>query len=77
MSFEDTPNLAVYYCPTCEPNRDPLDGILDIRWCHMHTPSWAGTDDDAVQTNAFLSGSNEAGGYENSRWCELLHRGRR
>lgn len=77
MSLQDTPNLATYYCPTCEPNRDTLAEILDVRWCHMHTPSWAGRDDDAVQPVSFLSGSNEAGGDENRRWCELVHRGRR
>lgn len=70
----DTPPVARPYCPVCEPNADPSQEILDIRWCLSHTPSSGGIDDGAVVSEAYLSGSAEAGGDENRRWCQLLHR---
>ena len=62
------------YCPDCEPDADPLRDILDVRWCEHHAPPRAGTADAAVAPTAFISGSAEAGGETNRRWCELLHR---
>lgn len=70
----DTPAVARPYCPECEPEADPCREILDVRWCAAHTPAWSGTDDSAVRAEAFLSGSTEAGGDDNRRWCQLLHR---
>jgi hypothetical protein len=69
----DTPSVARPYCPDCEPDADPCREILDVRWCAAHTPAWNGTDDAAVRAEAFLSGSTEAGGEDNRRWCELVH----
>jgi len=69
----DTPALARPYCPACEPNADPCREILDVRWCAAHTPAWNGADDAAVRAEAFLSGSTEAGGDDNRRWCQLVH----
>jgi hypothetical protein len=69
----DTPAVARPYCPTCEPNADPCREILDVRWCAAHTPAWNGTDDAVVRAEAFLSGSTEAGGDDNRRWCRLVH----
>jgi hypothetical protein len=69
----DTPAVARPYCPDCEPDADPCREILDVRWCAAHTPAWNGAEDAAVRAEAFLSGSTEAGGDDNRRWCELLH----
>jgi hypothetical protein len=74
----DTPSLARMYCPGCEPSADPSFEILDVRWCASHVPPGRGLDDDAVVTaTAWISGSTEAGGEDNRRWCELFHRARR
>ena len=72
----DTPCVARAYCPVCEPDADPSRDILDMRWCESHTPTRDGVDDDVVTTSAYLSGSAEAGGDDNRRWCDILH-GRR
>jgi hypothetical protein len=69
----DTPPVARPYCPDCEPDADPCREILDVRWCAAHTPAWNGADDAAVRADASLSGSTEAGGDDNRRWCHLLH----
>jgi hypothetical protein len=69
----DTPAVARPYCPDCEPDTDPCREILDVRWCAAHTPVWNGAEDGAVRAEAFLSGSTEAGGDDNRRWCELVH----
>jgi tryptophan halogenase len=34
-------------------------------------------DDEAVTTEAYLSGSAEAGGDDNRRWCEFFHAAKR
>jgi hypothetical protein len=34
-------------------------------------------DDDVVVASAWISGSSEAGGEDNRRWCELFHRSAR
>ena len=70
----DTPSLARMYCPGCEPAADPAFEILDVRWCASHAPQGRGMDDDVVVASAWISGSSEAGGEDNRRWCELLHR---
>lgn len=74
----DTPSLARMYCPGCEPAADPAFEILDVRWCASHAPPGRGLDDDLVVASAaWISGSSEAGGEDNRRWCELFHRRRR
>jgi hypothetical protein len=70
----DSPPLARPYCPGCEPGADPLREILDVRWCDEHIPGRDGSDDERVNTAAVLSGTAEAGGEMNRRWCELVHR---
>jgi hypothetical protein len=70
----DTPSVARAYCPVCEPEADPSVEILDVRWCSSHTPASGGVDDESVTVDAYLSGGVEAGGDDNRRWCELLHR---
>lgn len=69
----DTPALARPYCPKCEPDADPTAAILDVRWCDSHTPDRVGLDDEAVTPGIFPSGSAEAGGDDNRRWCEIVH----
>ena len=69
----DSPIVARFYCPGCEPTADPASEILDVRWCESHVPTRDGSADDAVTSAAYLSGSAEAGGDENRRWCELVH----
>jgi hypothetical protein len=54
----------VYYCPACEPERDPMREILAVRWCFLHPePSVAGVDDDVVTTCRDVNtGGSEAHG---------------
>jgi hypothetical protein len=70
----DSPAVARPYCPGCEPGADPVREVLDVRWCDEHVPVREGSDDRQVDSSAFLSGTAEAGGEVNRRWCELLHR---
>jgi hypothetical protein len=70
----DSPVLARLYCPGCEPDADPFAEILDVHWCDAHVPSRDGSDDAAVAAAIVVSGSAEAGGDGNRRWCELFHR---
>src|SRR6266481_3161574 len=69
----DTPCVARAYCPGCEPDADPSLEILDVRWCESHSPTREGADDEVVTASAYLSGSAEAGGDDNRRWCDILH----
>lgn len=70
--LQDTPVIIPPICPTCDPERDAT--TYDVRWCQAHEPQRGGVDDQSVRTEAYLSGNSEAGGYDNARWCELLHR---
>ncbi len=70
----ETPALGRAFCPGCEPGADPTREILDVRWCDTHLPGRDGADDATVRSDAFLSGSAEAGGDANRLWCQLLHR---
>ena len=69
----DTPCMARTYCPGCEPESDPSVEILDTRWCDHHSPPRDGAVDEAVVTSAYLSGSAEAGGEDNARFCAMIH----
>ncbi len=62
-------------CPGCMPDVD-FTRMADLtpEWCHEHRPSAEGSDDRRV-TSAGVSGFAEAGGEDNRRWCDLLHRG--
>jgi hypothetical protein len=72
--IQDSPVLGRSCCPGCEPEADPIREILDIRWCDAHSPLNDGLDDGLVCTAAYVSGSSEAGGDDNRRWCEVFHR---
>jgi hypothetical protein len=73
-TLRDTPSLGRLCCPGCEPEADPTAEILDVRWCESHSPLNAGVDDGRVTASAHLLGSVEAGGDDNRRWCEIVHR---
>jgi hypothetical protein len=69
----DSAPVARAYCPGCEPDADPIGEILDVRWCELHAPARDGAEDTTVNADSFLSGSAEAGGDANRRWCEFIH----
>ena len=76
MCIEETPYIAVRYCPGCEPHRDPSREILDVSWCAEHVPAHQGTEDSIVIAQQYMSGSAEAGADgDNKRMCSLIHRG--
>lgn len=70
----EKPLVARAYCPGCEPHADPLAEILDVHWCDPHTPGRAGLDDVLATARGTAYGSAEAGGDDNRRWCEMIHR---
>lgn len=69
-----TPMLGRLWCPVCEPGADPAREILDVRWCDLHEPRRAGSAD--AQAVGPIPIPVEAGGEDNRRWCDLIHRGR-
>ena len=69
----ETPRIARAYCPACEPDADTLLEILEVQWCNVHMPMREGLDDARVMSDAMLTGSAEAGGDENRRWCDIIH----
>ena len=71
---EDTPVRTTDWCRVCEPDRDPIaEPLLNEQLCANHQPDRAGSADDVVTSSAYLSGSAEAGGDDNRRWCALIH----
>lgn len=70
----EKPSVARPYCPGCEPNADVLREILDVRWCETHVPARDGFDDCLLTEQSTAYGGVEAGGEDNRRWCEAIHR---
>lgn len=70
----DSPVVLPNVCPTCMPNLDPRE--YQTRWCNDHEPTREGRDDERVDTSGYVSSGIEAGGEDNRRWCELIHRKR-
>jgi hypothetical protein len=70
----EKPSVARPYCPGCEPNADVLLEILDVRWCETHAPVRDGFDDCLLTDQSTAYGGVEAGGEDNRRWCEVIHR---
>jgi hypothetical protein len=65
---------VIEWCPMCQP-----DGVPEPwtpKYCGLHYVRFEGDCDAGVNEGAFLSGSAEAGGMENSTFCDLLHRKR-
>lgn len=75
--LSDTPDLSEKWCPRCEPDRDQRVGIVEVRYCEQHTPGRDGCDDASVVAESDLGGGAEAGGKDNQRWCDLVHRSER
>ena len=69
----DSPIVSRNYCPECEPGADPIQEILEVRYCGTHEPSRGGIDDSGIICESYMSGSGEAGGDDNRRWCDILH----
>ena len=70
----DTPFVGRHWCPSCEPDADPIRETLETRYCSTHEQRTGGTDDGAVAFT-FLGGNTEAGGEGNRLLCDWLHRG--
>ena len=71
----ETPNCACSYCPTCDPERDPVREVLTVSWCDAHQPKYEGMDDEKATTGSdVLASAGEAEAETNRRWCELVHR---
>lgn len=71
----DTVSLASTYCPSCDPNRDPLREILTVHWCDEHRPPSDGADDRRTTLGRRgLSAMSDAEADTNRLWCDLLHR---
>lgn len=70
----ETPNLAKDWCPMCEPDRDPLTEILQIRACAIHPVYEWGTADAMVKPaeDHNWSTPGEAGGEHNRKFNDLL-----
>lgn len=63
------------WCPDCDPTGIPEPCTL--KPCALHQPSVEGSADLQArgQDGAYWqSGSADAGGESNARWCEVLHR---
>lgn len=60
------------YCPSCEPEADPLAEMLETQYCGSHFPYTRGLDDTLVSFG--LDPGTEA---EQSRaLCAFIHRSR-
>jgi hypothetical protein len=70
----EKPSPVRAYCPGCEPRADPFLEILDVRWCDDHAPARAGLDDVLATARGTTDAGAEAGGEDNQRWCQLIHR---
>lgn len=68
------------YCPGCEPDVDPLTGLVNVCYCGEHFPGVAGVEDrtasplDPFQTPTALYALPDAGGEHNRVWCNMIHR---
>ena len=72
----DSPYVARAYCPGCEPDADPSQDILDVRWCESHSPARDGADDEVVAASVLSVGERRGGRGRQPPWCDILH-GRR
>lgn len=70
----DSPIVTRSYCPTCEPEADPIAEILEVRYCDPHGPVRDGALDNVVTSQSYMSGSGEGGGEDNRRYCDFFHR---
>ncbi len=71
-SLPDTPLEVELKCPGCIEDFDPR--LNEAWWCEAHRPSVFGESDRLVSSSQYLSGSGEAEGGSNKRWCDFFHR---
>ncbi len=69
--------VGEWWCPACEPDRDPVRELLNIRVCPEHHQTPEGADDARATGRGYLAGSAEIDGEQNRAWCRLIHGGRR
>lgn len=60
----ETSRVAVSWCPTCEPGRDPSRELLDTYYCAAHTPDRSGADDGQAGDPRPLNSAGEAEAFE-------------
>lgn len=72
---EETPFVPRRYCPGCEPELDPTVTAVTVYWCTSHEPTQVGEMDRFVRQDQYLTGSGEAEGLDNRKWCDFFHRG--
>jgi len=77
--LRDTPDLSEKWCPTCQPDRDSTQEILQVHYCHMHMPPHGGTDDAGVVSNPDFSfnAGVESEGNTNRLFSEFLKKGKK
>ena len=51
------------YCPTCEPETDPVEELVTVRYCGRHDPDRAGVEDECVPPGLGIGGG-EADGHD-------------
>lgn len=63
-------------CPGCDPEEDFT--YAGVSWCLAHQPNREGSEDKIASPlgEPTVTMTNEAGGEENRKICDLLHRGR-
>jgi hypothetical protein len=74
-----TANIATEFCPVCEPDRDIFAEILAPQLCirhrdEQHDALTHNPDDASITSQAYMSGTAEAGGFTNREWCSIIHR---
>lgn len=75
-------DLAERYCPGCEPERDPLQGIAVVQWCCAHEPA-VNPNDAEERARLGVSewwpsaGNGEPAPSTNRAACALIHRSAR
>lgn len=72
--IQETPIAVPSLCPTCNPDTDTR--TYSPHYCAEHAMSSQGTHDRLVDQSQYLSGSGEAYGEDNRRWCDFFHRNR-
>jgi hypothetical protein len=58
-------------CPGCSPELAPDTYV--VHYCPSHEPVRSGAEDERVATDNYMS-NTEAGGKDNRRFCDWLHR---
>ncbi len=68
----DTPYVGRAFCPTCEPDVDPLAEIVESRYRYLHAPATSGADDAGVRLEPISSGGGEAHGADCRAFANFL-----